>query len=885
MKERCSLILAVTLALVSIVPVPQGEAEAAGKAALSARRLEVTQGTSKVLKVSHTRKKVSWKLSTKKYVKTKRIGKASLKITGKKAGITKITAKAGKKKFVCKVTVKKKAQKKNKILPSQTTAATMVPSVTAPVTTPKATAMTDRTASPTTVPDAGVPVRVSKKALNQANESEEILKQHTGYSIEQKVAEGIMASDEQYISRQCFYLRQGDYEEYIRSSGGLVYDDFDNNGTYRYSLMFPIFPETQDIMKDVLGQRISTWSIGDSEEILSCVSKDGKIYLQTKLQGSEVKELYGSKCDGKEGVYAQYEAVLDENSLELIQNKEYLCDKNGNKEWMETSDYHYDEKLSESVEKMAVLYEKHIQCKDMPARRVTITLETGTTKEKQESWNIPKGDAVSLYLNDEFYQKYEGTFYTDEACTQLYKSGSDDRQGDLVLYCKSKEEELPETGGISYADGVSGSMTKPDFWANLSEEPDRILATDEQICSINKEIQAAAGTKMNDLKNIPQTYNGITLRSSLANSVTSDANRKNYYANGNAVDKDAYFNEIKNNIVGDDMATEKDTVKYAVCTTRTEVKWCPTSDYIGYSATDTDDESVNSAIGINDPMILEAKTADGKFYWGYTENCTGWVAASDVAICNSREEWLDAWDVEAGEKDFLVVTTDRIVTETSFYNPSISGRILTLGTRLRLVPQDQIPASVDGRGSWNNYVVYLPVRSAEGKYEKKMALISEHSKVNAGYLPLTERNLLQTAFECLGNRYGWGGSVDAMDCSLYASMVYRCFGFSLPRNTSWQQLIPSLTKLTGKTDQEKTCEIKKVHVGSILYFQGHEMLYLGRYKGRTYVISALGSLVDGTDTSVRTIYSVAINTLDARRKNGSTWLTNLTGINSFDKTR
>ena len=100
----------------------------------------------------------------------------------------------------------------------------------------------------------------------------------------------------------------------------------------------------------------------------------------------------------------------------------------------------------------------------------------------------------------------------------------------------------------------------------------------------------------------------------LAKSGTTDANRTNYYANGVKVDKTAYFDGIRENIVGNEAVTESDTVTYAICTTRTELKWCPTSDYIGYSAKDTDNEAVLSAIGINEPMIIKARTADGKFY-------------------------------------------------------------------------------------------------------------------------------------------------------------------------------------------------------------------------------------------------------------------------------
>lgn len=870
-KKRCSLVLAATLVLISGAPSQSLKTEAAAKVTISAKKLTIQKGKSKILKIQNTNKKVSWKLSTKKYVKIKKIGKNKVKVTAKKVGLTKITAKVGKKKYTCKVTVKKAtATTKATATPTPMATATPTPVPTTPVNTASAT------------PDTKVSVKIHKSSVNEANKEKEILSHHTSFYVQQTSVEGVESNDEVYMTNKTYYNRKGKKQSYIHDNEMISYEDIDGAGNYCYVLGFPLFLGSENVRTKVSSFRRVMRELSEKEEILSCYSEDGKIYLTSKMEGESVQAAFGNHCDGKEGAYALFEAILDENSLELLENKEYLCDKTGAKEWMRTETIVYDGEQPENVTKMAEAYESHIQCKNMEKRNVTVTLGVGTTQEEQGTLQVPKDDGFRIYTDKEFSQKYDTEYYMDETCTQRYESGSDDRQSDVSLYVRLLEEDVEESDNILYADGVSSKMSNPDFWAGLCQNPDGLMATDECMNERNAEMLAGAGTNMQDLKNMKETYNGITLRNNLVTSITEDANRAKYFANGVAVDKETYFNTIKNNIANNENVTENDTIKYAVCTTRTEVKWCPTSDFIGYSATDTDNEGVNSAIGINEPMVLKAQTADGKFYWGYTENCTGWVAASDVAICDSKEEWLDAWDVEVGKKDFLVVTTDRIVTETSFYNPSISAKTLTLGTRLKLVEKDKIPQNLDGRGDWNNYIVYMPTRDTAGNYVKEMAMISEHSKVSVGYLPFTERNILKIAFECLGNRYGWGGSLDAMDCSYYVCQVYRCFGFSLPRNTNWQTLIPSFNSIAGKTDEEKTSEIKKAHVGSVLYFKGHEMLYLGRYNGRTYVISALGSVVDVGDTSVRSVFSVTINTLDVKRKDGTTWLSNLTGINSFD---
>lgn len=833
MRKVSSFMLAAVLLLTGEFQTQPLRADASAKLSISANKLTIEKGKSKTLKILNAKKKVSWKFSTKKYVKIEKTGKYKIRITGKKAGVTNITAKVQKKTFTCKVTVKKE---------------------------PSNTKVTK------------TPVKLNRDVINKANSLEQILSNHTSYRLEVKDVDGKDLA-KVYSTRDTQYSMSGSREYYAHKNNAINAQN-SNDGERRYTIYLPLYLGNESIVSNELHENIQVWEITENDEIISSYCADGKIYLSIKWD-----DYYSD--DEKDG-NDYSDAVLDEDTLELLSQNAYRYDESGKKEWLSSGALIYDEEQPEYVTKMAETCEAHISCENMDTRTVTAYLGGGTTQEKKLTMQLPKGDSCVFLFDDAFKEKYEVECYSNEACTEKYVPGTDDEQKDFTVYFKLREEEVEESDTISYADGVSGKMSKADFWAGLCEEPDELLATRECIDMVNEAALAKTETNMNNLKNMSETYNGISKRDSLAKALLEDANRANYFANGEPVDKEAYFAAIQKNIADNEAVSENDTVKYAICTTRTEVKWCPTTDFIGYSATDTDNEGVNSAIGINEPMVIKAQTADGKFYWGYTENCTGWVSAEDVAICSSKEEWLDSWEVDPDKKDFIVVTTDRIVTETSFYNPDISAKTLTLGTRLKLVAKEDIPENLDGRGTWNNYIVYMPTRDADGKYVKKMALISEHSKVNVGYLPFTERNILNIAFECLGNRYGWGGSLDAMDCSLYVCLVYRCFGFSLPRNTSWQQLMDSCINITGKTDAEKTEEIKNAHVGSVLYFSGHEMMYLGRYKGRTYVISALGSLLDVGDTSVRSVFSVSINTLDAKRKNGNTWLTNLTAINSFE---
>ena len=80
-------------------------AEAAGKVSLSSRKVTVPVGSSKTVTLRNASGKIKWSIAKKSVASISNNG-SSVKVTGKKAGTTTITAKIGKKAFRCKLTVK-----------------------------------------------------------------------------------------------------------------------------------------------------------------------------------------------------------------------------------------------------------------------------------------------------------------------------------------------------------------------------------------------------------------------------------------------------------------------------------------------------------------------------------------------------------------------------------------------------------------------------------------------------------------------------------------------------------------------------------------------------------------------------------------------------------
>lgn len=103
--KQTTKILGIMLALVlSISMIPTISVSAAKKVKLNKTKATIYVGKTVTLKLKNNKKKVKWSSSNKKVATV--IGKG--KVKGKKAGKATITAEVGKKKYRCKITVKKK---------------------------------------------------------------------------------------------------------------------------------------------------------------------------------------------------------------------------------------------------------------------------------------------------------------------------------------------------------------------------------------------------------------------------------------------------------------------------------------------------------------------------------------------------------------------------------------------------------------------------------------------------------------------------------------------------------------------------------------------------------------------------------------------------------
>ena len=428
--------------------------------------------------------------------------------------------------------------------------------------------------------------------------------------------------------------------------------------------------------------------------------------------------------------------------------------------------------------------------------------------------------------------------------------------------------------GVYYLPDVTGEMSSPSYW---TENTDVLMSYDE-IDKLNRDTISEKGTNMYDLKNQPETVNGVALNEVLMKSSQADAE---YYlgwtylaSNEKATQED--FDKMIENTQNPD-AEEEQKVLYGIATKRTELRTFPSETSIWDDPADLDfDYQYLVGVRVNEPVVITSKSKDGNYYLAKSICCSGWIPKDSVAICKDKEEWLSAWDI--AKEDALIVWGDKVYTETSNFAENSSDLMLTMGTVLEIKKDVDPNVLIDNRAAYNNYVVWIPIRNEDGSYSKKLTLISENKNVSMGYLPLTKANISKVVFSALGNTYGWGGNLNSDDCSGYMRNVYKCFGMELARNTTWQSSMP-MAKIDMKymAREERIKFLDALPFGTILYFSGHEMMYLGKRDGKYYVISTVSSVMRPGDKAVRQrIRSVIVNTLDIKRANGNTWLNDLT---------
>lgn len=443
---------------------------------------------------------------------------------------------------------------------------------------------------------------------------------------------------------------------------------------------------------------------------------------------------------------------------------------------------------------------------------------------------------------------------------------------------------------IIATDNISQNMLSASYWTQKIDCANKILMTDNEIDNYNTQISLSLLNEQDAYYNLDK-YNDNISKSELINMIKYDLpkdieiafdgnsynliNLKNkVFANGKQADNYYIKDLIKNENISQIKA--ENVIKYGIVTTNSDIRMLPTTDAITYENEKMSDDIIQkSEILINEPVVILHTSADQNWFYILSYYSSGWICKEDIGIFNTKSQWEDARKIDK----CLIVTGSRIYLEENPYDNRTSKLELSMGTMLELADKNEIPEYINNRLVNGNYIIKLPVRDDSGNVEYVYEMIPINRDVNIGYVPYTSENVINLAFKMLGDCYGWGGAFDSRDCSGLVFMVYRCFGFKFPRNSSMQSLMPGKTYNMDSIDIEERQQIlEKLMPGSILFFPGHIMIYLGNEQGYYYVISAAGIFIpsNSKDCEVKHNYTISITDLTTMRPSKITWLEALT---------
>src|SRR5690606_20959014 len=360
--------------------------------------------------------------------------------------------------------------------------------------------------------------------------------------------------------------------------------------------------------------------------------------------------------------------------------------------------------------------------------------------------------------------------------------------------------------------GLAEAHLDPAFWIGTLPDPDRVILTPAQIAAQNAHMRAG-DPSIHDLAALPATIDGARVRAWIEG-LSVLPGRPLYDVHGEPVAA-GDLERVQANLALDAVPARQDA-RFGMVVRRADLRAFPTRLRVFTTRGDGYiDRFQESALFPGDPVVVLHASRDGDWLFVLSERYAAWIEAAHVAE-GGRDEVL-AW---GRREPFLVVTGATAHTVYTPENPRVSQVQLEMGVRVPVLPGPPTGA-VNGQYPSAHHVIELPVRGDDGRLAFEPALLPRSADVADDYLPLTEANIVRQAFKFLGERYGWGHSYNARDCSGFASEVYRSFGVLIPRNTSAQAVSTVLNRLgfdAGDPRERRVQALREARPGDLVYF-------------------------------------------------------------------
>lgn len=371
----------------------------------------------------------------------------------------------------------------------------------------------------------------------------------------------------------------------------------------------------------------------------------------------------------------------------------------------------------------------------------------------------------------------------------------------------------------------------PAHWIGLLPEPDRVILDRAGIAAQNARMRAQ-DKSIHDIAALPDPLPQAFVREQVL-ALSAPPTRALFDVQGQPVPKKE-LDGLQRALALDAIPASQ-PLRYGLVVHRAALRAFPTGLRVFSSAGETDiDRFQESALFPGDAVAVLHGSRDGKWLFVASERYAAWIEAAHVAV-GDRGTVLGY----AQRAPYVVVTGATVRTTWTPEEPRVSALQLDMGVRLPLRADWPPMQAVNGQHPYSSHVVDLPVRNADGSLALVPALVSRSADVSDDYLPLTPANLVRQSFKFLGERYGWGHSYDARDCSGFVSEIYRSFGILVPRNTRDQAVSPALDRIAfeaGDSRDKRLAAVRELQTGDLVYIPGHVMMALGHQRGLAFMI-------------------------------------------------
>lgn len=379
--------------------------------------------------------------------------------------------------------------------------------------------------------------------------------------------------------------------------------------------------------------------------------------------------------------------------------------------------------------------------------------------------------------------------------------------------------------------GVTDAQLTPDYWIKRAARPERVTLDRSQIRDQNAKLMSTDAS-VRDIRALPATLTGTDVRTWIEK-LSGRPSATVYDSHGEVVSA-ATLDELMT-ALNVEAVPASQTTRYGMVVRRADLRTFPTRLRVFSSKGDTDiDRFQESALFPGAPVAIVHASRDGEWLFVINDLYAAWIERTAVA------EGAKDQIFEYGSKSpYLVVTGATAKTVFTPEAPAVSELQLDMGVRVPVLADWPSNQPVNGQHPYAAHVISLPVRNADGSLSFTPALLPKTADVASDYLPLNDANVVRQGFKFLGERYGWGHSYNARDCSGFVSEVYRSFDVRMPRNTRDQGVSPAFTRieLTSADSHQRRLEIlRSLRVGDLVYIPRHVMMVIGHERGVPYVI-------------------------------------------------